>query len=80
MITVAVLGIVADSIDDNCVGNTSGNIFCCADVYDVMMRGRCYAAYALHESVFVAAVVAGLLGEYNCMNLFCIMHALFCVY
>ena len=48
---------MADGIDDNCGGNN----ICFADVYAVMMRGRCYAAYALHESVFVAAAVAGLL-------------------
>jgi hypothetical protein len=80
VITVAMLGIAADSIDDNCVGNTSGNIFCCADVYDVMMRGRCYAAYALHESVRICSGGRCGTAEYNCMNLFCIMHALYCVY
>jgi hypothetical protein len=49
VMTVAVLGIVADSIDDNCGGNISGNNVCCADVFDGMMTGRRYAAYALHE-------------------------------
>ena len=48
---------MANSIDDNCVGNN----VCCADVYDVMMTGQSFAVYALHESVFVAAVVARLL-------------------
>ena len=33
VMTVAVLGIVADSIDDNCDGDISGNIICCIDYY-----------------------------------------------
>ena len=80
VMTVAVLGILADSIDDNCGGNTSGNNVCCTDAYDGMMTGRSFAVYALHESVFVAAVVAVLAAGYNFMDLFCIMHALYCVY
>ena len=48
---------MADSIDDNCGGNN----ICFADVYAVMMTGSSFAVYALHESVFVAAIVAGLL-------------------
>ena len=39
MITVAVLGIMADSIDDNCDGDTSGNIVCCVDYYGGVMTG-----------------------------------------
>ena len=49
---------MADSVDDNCGGN---NNVCCADVYDAIMRSCSFAVYALHELVFVAAVVAGLL-------------------
>ena len=41
--TVAVLGIVADSNDDNCGGNTSGNNVCFADIYDGILTGRSFA-------------------------------------
>ena len=61
VMTVVLLEIVADSIDDNCGGNSSGNNVCCADYYDGILTGRSFAVYALDESVFVAAVVAVLL-------------------
>ena len=75
VMTVVVLGIVADSIDDNCGRNSSSNNVCCADYYDGILTGSSFAVYALHESVRICGTA-----EYNCVNLFCIMHALYCVY
>ena len=61
VMTVVVLGIVADSIDDNFGGNSSSNNVCCADYYDGILTGRSFAVYALHESVFVVAVLLNII-------------------
>ena len=39
---------MADSIDDNCDGGTSGNIVCCVDYYGGVMTGLyCCAVYCI---------------------------------